>query len=59
VLEEIGMDSERIELWRTKESAEVSWTAFWEISRRKLASMAAEEEGGRDDSGGEEAARRD
>jgi coenzyme F420-reducing hydrogenase delta subunit/NAD-dependent dihydropyrimidine dehydrogenase PreA subunit len=59
VLEEIGMDGERIELWRTKESAEVSWTAFWEISRRKLASMAAQKEGGRDDSGGEEAARRD
>lgn len=59
VLEEIGLDGERIELWRTKESAEVSWTAFWEISRRRLESMAAEEQRGHDDSSREEAPRRD
>jgi formate dehydrogenase beta subunit len=45
VLEEIGLSGERIDLWRTKDSAEVSWTAFWEISRRKLASMDAERQG--------------
>lgn len=45
VLEEIGLSGERIELWRTKESAEVSWTAFWAISRRKLAGIGAEEQG--------------
>jgi formate dehydrogenase beta subunit len=45
VLEEIGLSGERIDLWRTKDSAEVSWTAFWEISRRKLARMDAERQG--------------
>ncbi|UCC68989.1 MAG: FAD-dependent oxidoreductase [Armatimonadota bacterium] len=45
VLEEIGMSGERIDLWRTKDSAEVSWTAFWEISRRKLALMKDEQQG--------------
>jgi coenzyme F420-reducing hydrogenase delta subunit len=45
ILEEVGLSGERIELWRTQESAEVSWTAFWEISRRKLAGIRAEERG--------------
>jgi len=36
VLEEAGLDRERIDYWKTEGSAEVSWTAFWEISRRKL-----------------------
>ncbi len=45
ILEEIGLSGERIELWRTRESAEVSWTSFWEISRRKLAGIGAEEQG--------------
>ena len=45
VLGEIGLSGERIELWRTKESAEVSWTAFWEISRRKLARVDEQERG--------------
>ncbi len=45
ILEEIGLSGERIELWRTQESAEVSWTAFWEISRRKVAGINAAERG--------------
>ncbi len=45
VLDEIGLGGERIDVWRTNESAEVSWTAFWEISRRKLAEMSKEERG--------------
>lgn len=45
VLEEIGLSGERIDLWRTRQSAEVSWTAFWEISRRKLEQMKAEQRG--------------
>jgi formate dehydrogenase beta subunit len=36
VLEEVGVDGERIDYWKTESSAEVSWTTFWEISRRKL-----------------------
>jgi NADPH-dependent glutamate synthase beta subunit-like oxidoreductase/coenzyme F420-reducing hydrogenase delta subunit len=36
ILAEIGVDGERIDYWKTKGSAEVSWTSFWEISRRKL-----------------------
>lgn len=36
LLEEVGVEPEVIDFWKTKESAEVSWTAFWEISRRKL-----------------------
>ena len=36
VLAEIGVESERIDYWKTEGSAEVSWTSFWEISRRKL-----------------------
>ncbi|MCJ7749937.1 MAG: hydrogenase iron-sulfur subunit, partial [Armatimonadetes bacterium] len=42
VLAEIGLGSNRIDLWRTRDSAEVSWTAFWEVSRRKLALINAE-----------------
>ncbi len=45
ILEEIGLSGERIELWRTQESAEVSWTAFWEISRRKVAGINSAERG--------------
>ncbi|UCH33774.1 MAG: FAD-dependent oxidoreductase [Armatimonadota bacterium] len=45
VLDEIGLGGERIDLWRTKESAEVSWTAFWQVSRRKLALIEAEQRG--------------
>jgi len=44
VLEEIGLHGDRIALWRTQESAEVSWTAFWEMSRRHLALIKAEEQ---------------
>lgn len=36
VLEEVGVEGERIDYWKTEGSAEVSWTSFWEISRRKL-----------------------
>jgi len=43
ILDEIGLGGERIDLWRTKDSAEVSWTAFWEVSRRKLAAIEAEQ----------------
>jgi coenzyme F420-reducing hydrogenase delta subunit len=45
ILDEIGLDGERIDLWRTKDSAEVSWTAFWEISKRKLAHVEAKQRG--------------
>jgi len=36
VLGEVGVEGERIDYWKTEGSAEVSWTSFWEISRRKL-----------------------
>jgi len=36
VLNEIGVEGERIDYWKTEGSAEVSWTSFWEVSRRKL-----------------------
>jgi len=36
VLVEVGVEGERIDYWKTEGSAEVSWTSFWEISRRKL-----------------------
>jgi formate dehydrogenase beta subunit len=36
VLDEIGLGGERIDHWRTEISAEVSWSAFWELSKRKL-----------------------
>lgn len=36
VLAEIGVDEDRIDYWKTEGSAEVSWTAFWELSLRKL-----------------------
>ncbi|KPJ52934.1 MAG: hypothetical protein AMS16_05775 [Planctomycetes bacterium DG_58] len=36
VLAEIGLEEERIDFWKTEGSAEVSWTAFWELSRKKL-----------------------
>jgi NADPH-dependent glutamate synthase beta subunit-like oxidoreductase/coenzyme F420-reducing hydrogenase delta subunit len=40
ILEEIGLEGERIDFWKTQSSAEVSWTAFWEISRKKLAQIS-------------------
>ena len=42
VLEEVGVEGERIDYWKTEASAEVSWTSFWEISRRKLLHMKGE-----------------
>ena len=45
ILDEIDVGGERIDLWRTKQAAEVSWTAFWEISKRKLARVEAEQRG--------------
>jgi coenzyme F420-reducing hydrogenase delta subunit len=36
VLEDLGVESERIDFWKTKGTAESSWTSFWEISRRKI-----------------------
>ena len=36
LLDEIGLGGERIDHWRTERSAEVSWSAFWELSKRKL-----------------------
>lgn len=39
VLGEIGLEEEVIDYWRTEGSAEVSWSSFWEISRRKLKLM--------------------
>jgi coenzyme F420-reducing hydrogenase delta subunit len=46
VLDEIGMSGERIDFWRTKDAAEVCWSAFWEFSKRKLAMMDSEQRGG-------------
>jgi hypothetical protein len=43
LLDEIGLGAERLDHWKTHESAEVSWTAFWEISKRKLAQTAVKE----------------
>jgi len=45
ILDEIGVGGERVDLWRTKETAEVSWSAFWEVSKRKLALVGAEQRG--------------
>jgi formate dehydrogenase beta subunit len=45
VLGEIGMDEERIDYWKTEGSAEVCWTAFWELSQRKLRRIQATGEG--------------
>jgi formate dehydrogenase beta subunit len=42
-LDEIGLGSERLDHWKTQGSAEVSWTAFWELSKRKLKQVLAEE----------------
>jgi len=39
VLAEIGLEPERIDYWKTEGSAEVSWRAFWALSRRKLSRM--------------------
>jgi len=36
ILAEIGMEEERVDYWKTQGSAEVSWTAFWALSQRKL-----------------------
>jgi coenzyme F420-reducing hydrogenase delta subunit len=52
VLAEIGLEEERIDLWRTEGSAEVSWAAFWELSRRKLRQLLrSKKESQADDSG--------
>ncbi len=45
VLGEVGMEKERIDYWKTEGSAEVSWTAFWGLSRRKLSRLIAANEG--------------
>lgn len=39
VLEEIGFEKERIDHWKTQGSAEVSWSSFWSISRKKIAAL--------------------
>jgi len=39
ILDEIGLGGERIDHWKTETSAEVSWSAFWEISKRKLRTL--------------------
>jgi len=36
ILAEIGLEEERIDYWKTEGSAEVSWTAFWTLSQKKL-----------------------
>jgi len=36
ILDEIKVGGERIDLWHTQGAAETSWTAFWELSKRKL-----------------------
>ncbi|MFC2077708.1 hydrogenase iron-sulfur subunit, partial [Candidatus Bipolaricaulota bacterium] len=42
VLSEIGLEVERIDYWKTEGSAEVSWTAFWALSQRKLRKVLGE-----------------
>jgi len=44
VLAEIGLESERMDYWRTERSAEASWTAFWELSQRKLSRIRSASE---------------
>ncbi len=39
ILAEIGLKEERIDYWKTEDSAEVSWTAFWTLSQKKLAEI--------------------
>jgi len=46
LLDEIGLGAERLDHWQTHGSAEISWTAFWEISRRKLQQVLAREKAG-------------
>jgi len=46
VLGEIGLEEDRIDYWKTQGSAEVSWTAFWELSRKKLERIRKSREGG-------------
>ncbi|MFH1421556.1 MAG: hydrogenase iron-sulfur subunit, partial [Planctomycetota bacterium] len=36
VLQEVGIKGKRIDYWKTEGSAEISWSSFWEISKRKL-----------------------
>jgi len=36
VLAEIGLEEDRIDYWKTEGSAEVSWTAFWALSQKRL-----------------------
>ncbi|MHC4479851.1 MAG: FAD-dependent oxidoreductase [Planctomycetota bacterium] len=45
VLSEIGLEQERIDFWKTDGSAEVSWSAFWELSRRKLQRVRSAQKG--------------
>ena len=46
ILREIGLEEERIDYWKTEGSAEVSWTAFWTLSQRKLRVILSEKGGG-------------
>jgi len=39
ILAEIGLEEERIDYWKTQGSAEVSWTAFWTLSQKKLSEI--------------------
>jgi formate dehydrogenase beta subunit len=43
LLDDIGLGAERLDHWKTHESAEISWTAFWGISKRKLEQIVAQE----------------
>jgi coenzyme F420-reducing hydrogenase delta subunit/ferredoxin len=52
VLAEINLEDERIDFWRTQDSAEVSWTAFWGLSKRKLRQLLGAKEGSRVDDRG-------
>ena len=45
VLEEIGLEGERIDYWKTDGSAEASWSAFWQLSRSKLGRIQQAETG--------------
>jgi NADPH-dependent glutamate synthase beta subunit-like oxidoreductase/coenzyme F420-reducing hydrogenase delta subunit/ferredoxin len=46
LLDEIGLGAERLDHWQTHGSAEISWAAFWEISKSKLQQMLAREKAG-------------
>ena len=45
VLTEINMEPDRIDYWKTDGRAETSWSAFWQLSRRKIQQIQDAEKG--------------